>query len=35
MTIKTLIQLCGIAHLFLGLGSLVIPGMLDWQSDER
>jgi hypothetical protein len=27
-----LIQLCGIAHLFLGLGSLVIPKMLGWKT---
>lgn len=30
--IKTLIILCGIGHIGLGLGSLVIPRMLNWKS---
>lgn len=29
--LKTLIILCGIGHIALGLGSLVIPRMLDWK----
>jgi len=29
--LKILIILCGIGHLALGLGSLVIPRMLDWK----
>jgi hypothetical protein len=30
--LKILIILCGIGHIALGLGSLVIPQMLDWKS---
>lgn len=30
--LKTLIILCGIGHIALGLGSLVIPKMLNWKS---
>jgi hypothetical protein len=30
--LKTLIILCGIGHFALGLGSLVIPRMLDWKN---
>ena len=30
--IKTLIILCGIGHIVLGVGSLVIPRMLNWKS---
>lgn len=30
--LKTLIILCGIGHVALGLGSLVIPKMLNWKS---
>lgn len=30
--LKTLIILCGIGHIALGLGSLVIPKMLNWKN---
>jgi hypothetical protein len=32
MSIELLLQLCGVAHILLGVGSLVIPKMLDWKS---
>ena len=31
-SLKPLIILCGVGHIALGLGSLVIPAMLNWKS---